>query len=360
MRSADFSAGNALIGPVYDPVLPGSVYYAPVGKVAATGGPPGGTLHPETKTGNHQGCPFSLQLLTQSHRSRLEERREPELRLEDPDDRGADRTREPDGLLLGGDGARYEGVDLGAGRDRTEGRELEREEDRTDGRETVRWEVDLDLETEGLAWLRGARLVTDPRDPDEDREILRLGEEGRDDFGVRFGVRLTLGPDCPLDRELGRWRVKVPEGLVRLGRVTNDGWDEVRPRELLETFPGAATGGIDDRWVLRLVNEPLDPDEDRERLRLGAVERVVCGARVGVRTTFTPDRPLDRDSGRCRTNDLVDPVRSERVTADRREGTRTAEASEPLLATPERREPVPTRRSRVLEADLEERTPLLE
>lgn len=285
--------------------------------------------------------------------------------MEDPDDLGADRTRELDGLLLDGDGARKEGVDLGEGRDCTEGRELERDEDRTDGRETARWEVDLDLETEGLDWLRGVRLVTDPRDPDEDREMLRLEDEGRDDCGLRFGVRLTLGPDRPLDRELGRWRVNVPVDPVRLGRVTNDGcWDEVRPREPLETFPGAATGGIDNCRLLRLVKDPLDPDEGRERLRLGAVERDDCGARVGVRTTFTPDRPLDRESGRCRTSDRVDPVRSERLTADRRDGTRTTEPSEPLLATPARREPVPTIRSRVRsrgpEADLEERTPLLE
>jgi len=111
-----------------------------------------------------------------------------------------------------------------------------------------------------------------------------------------------------------------------------------------------------------LVNDPLDPDEDRERLRLGAVERVDCGARVGVRTTFTPDRPLDRESGRCRTSDRVDPVRSDLVTADRREGTR--EPLEPLLATLERREPLSTRRSRARAVDRdstpEERTPLLE
>lgn len=220
---------------------------------------------------------------------------------------------------------------MGAGRGRTEGRELERDEDRTDGRESVRWEVDLDLETEDLDWLRGARLVTDPRDPDEDRE-----------------------PD--------RWRVKDPEGPVRLGRVTNDGWDEVRLREPLETFPGAATGGLDNCRLLRLVKDPLGPDEDRERLRLGAVERVDCGARAGVRTTFTPDCRFGRESGRCRTNDLVDPVRSERVTAGRREGTR--EPLEPLLATLERREPLSTRRSRVRAVDrdstLEERTPLRE
>ena len=114
---------------------------------------------------------------------------------------------ELDGLLLDFAGARYEGVDLGEGRDRTEGRELDRDDDRTAGRETFRWEVGLDrleLETEGLDWLRGVRLVTDPLDPDEDREILRLEEEGRDDRWVRVGVRVTLAPDRPLDRELDR------------------------------------------------------------------------------------------------------------------------------------------------------------
>ena len=137
----------------------------------------------------------------------LDERRERELPPEDPDRFGADRTLELDGLLLDGAGARYEGVDLGEGRDRTAGRELDRDEDRTAGRETVRWEDGLDrleLETEGLDWLRGVRLVTDPLDPDEDREILRLEEEGRDDRWVRVGVRVTLAPDRPLDRELER------------------------------------------------------------------------------------------------------------------------------------------------------------
>ena len=284
--------------------------------------------------------------------------------MEDPDDRGADRTWELDGLLLDGAGARYEGVERVEGRDRTEGRELDGDDDRTAGRENVRWEVDLGLETEGLDWLRGARLVTDPRDPDEDREILRFGGEGRDDCGVRFGVRLKLGPDPPRCRESGRWREKDPVDPVRLGRVTNDGPDGVRPRDALETLSGAATGGIDNCRLLRFVNDPLDPDAGRERLRLVAVERVVSGARVGVRMTFTSDRPLRRESGRCRTVDRVGPDRSERRTADRRDGTRTTEASEPPLATPERREPVPVRRSRVrsvgLEATLEERTPLLE
>lgn len=318
----------------------------------------------ETQTGNHQGCPFALLCSTRSQRSRLDDRREPELRLEDPDDRGADRTWEPEGLLLGGDGARYEGVDLGAGRDCTEGRELDRDEDRTAGRDADRWDVDLDRETEGLDWLRGARLVTDPRDPDEDREILRLGEEGRDDCGVRFGVRLKLGPDRPRCRESDRWREKVPVDPVRLGRVTNVGPDGVRPRDPLETLSGRATGGIDNRRLLRVVKDPPEPDEDRERLRLGAVERVVCGARFGVRMTFTSDRPLRRESGRCRTIDRVGPDRSERRTADGREGTRTTEPLEPLLATPERREPAPATRSRVrpvgLDASLEERTPLPE
>lgn len=284
--------------------------------------------------------------------------------MEDPDDRGADRTWEPDGLLLGGAGARYEGAERVEGRDRTEGRELDGDDDRTDGREIVRWEVDLDLETEGLDWLRGARLVTDPRDPDEDREILRLGEEGRDDCGVRFGVRLKLGPVRPRCRESGRCREKVPVGPVRLGRVTNEGRDGVRLRDPLETLSGAATGGIDNCRLLRLVKDPLDPDVGRERLRLGATDRVVCCDRVGVRMTLTSDRPLRRESGRCRTIDRVAPDRSERLTADRRDGPRTTELSEPLLAAPARREPVPTTRSRVrsegLEADLDERTPLLE
>lgn len=74
-----------------------------------------------------------------------------ELPPEEPDRLGADRTRELDGLLLDGAGARYEGVELGAGRDRTEGRELDLDEDRTAGRETFRWEELLDrfeLETE--------------------------------------------------------------------------------------------------------------------------------------------------------------------------------------------------------------------
>jgi len=208
--------------------------------------------------------------------------------------------------------------------------------------------------------LRGARLVTDPRDPDEDREMLRLGEEGRADCGVRFGVRLKLGPDRPRSRESERCREKVPVGPFRLGRVTNDGRDGVWPREPLETLSGAATGGFDNCRLLRLVKDPPDPGADRERFRLGAVERVVCGAREGVRMTLTADRPLRRESDRCRTVDGADPDRSERLTADRREGARTTEPLEPLLATPERREPVPTRRSRVLEADLEERTPLLE
>ena len=123
---------------------------------------------------------------------------------EDPDRLGADRTLELDGLLLDGAGARYEGVDLGEGRDCTEGRELGRDEDRTAGRETVRWEVGLDrleLETEGLAWLRGVRLVTDPLDPDEGREIFRLEAGDRVDCGTRVGVRMTFGPDRPLWRE---------------------------------------------------------------------------------------------------------------------------------------------------------------
>ena len=110
-------------------------------------------------------------------------------------------------MLLDGAGARYEGVDLGEGRDCTEGRELGRDEDRTAGRETVRWEVGLDrleLETEGLAWLRGVRLVTDPLDPDEGREIFRLEAGDRVDCGTRVGVRMTLAPDRPLWRESGR------------------------------------------------------------------------------------------------------------------------------------------------------------
>lgn len=247
---------------------------------------------------------------------------------------------------------------MGEGRDRTEGRELDRDEDRTAGRETLRWEVDLDLETEGLDWLRGVRLVTDPLDPDDGREILRLEDEGRDGCRVRFGVRLTLGPDRPLDRESGRCRVKVPGDPVRLGRVTNDGRDGVRTWD----FPGFATEGLEGLRLLRLVKDPPDPDEDRERLRLEAVERVDFGARVGVRTTFTADRPLDRESGRCRTIDRVAPVRSERLTVDRREGIR--EPPEPLLATLDLRDPLSTRRSRVRAVDwdaiLEERTPLLE
>ena len=132
---------------------------------------------------------------------------------------------ELDGLLLDGAGARYEGVDLDEGRDRTAGRELDRDDDRTVGRETFRWEVGLDrleLETEGLDWLRGVRLVTDPLDPDEDREILRLEEEGRDDRWVRVGVRVTLAPDRPLDRELERCRVNDSAGPGSIG--TADEW----------------------------------------------------------------------------------------------------------------------------------------
>lgn len=81
-------------------------------------------------------------------------------------------------------------------------------------------------------------------------------------------------------------------------RVTNDGRDGARPREPLETSFGAATGGTDNCRLLRLVKDPLDPGEDRERLRFVVVERFDCGARVGVRTTFTPDRPLGLESGR--------------------------------------------------------------
>lgn len=274
---------------------------------------------------------------------------------------GADRTWELDGRLLDGAGARYEGAGLGEGRDRTAGREPDRDEDPTDGRENDRWDVGLDardLEAEGLDRLRLVRLVKDPPDLDEGRDRLRLDGVDRVDCGTRFGVRLKLGPDRPLDREPGRWRVKVPVDPVPSGRVTNDGREGVRTRD----FPGFVTEGLDGLRSVRRVTDPLDPEEGRERLRLGAVERVDCRARVGVRTTFTPDRPLDRESGRCRTNDRVDPVRSERLTADRREGP--PEPPEPLLATLERREPRSTTRSRVRsvapEASLEERTALLE
>ena len=202
---------------------------------------------------------------------------------------GADRTRELDGWFLDGAGARYEGVERGDGRDRTAGREIVRWVEGFDARE---------LETEGLARLRLVRLVTDPLEPDEGRETLRLDGADRGDCGVRFGVRLKLGPDRPLRRESGRWRVTDPVGPVRLGRRTNDGREGARLREPLETFSGAATGGIDNRRLLRSVKDPPDPDEGRERLRLEVVERVDCGARVGVRTTFTPDRPLGLEPGR--------------------------------------------------------------
>jgi hypothetical protein len=249
-----------------------------------------------------------------------------------------------DGLLLDGAGARYEGVDLGEGRDCTEGRELGRDEDRTAGRETVRWEVGLDrleLETEGLAWLRGVRLVTDPLDPDEDREILRLEEEGRDDRWVRVGVRVTLAPDRPLDRELERCRVNVRLDPVRLGRLTLDGREGARTRE----FPERETEGVDGLRLLRLVTDSLDPDEDREILRLEVEERAGCEAWVRERLRLSRDRPCCRESDRWRVIARVGPVRSERLTVDRRE-------------------PPFTTRSRVrsagLEASLEERTPLLE
>lgn len=208
---------------------------------------------------------------------------------------------ELDGLLLDGDGARYEGDGLGEGRERTAGRELDRDEDPTDGRENDRWDVGLDareLETEGLARFRLVRLVTEPPDLDEGRVKLRLDGVERVEFGARFGVRLKLGPDRPLDRELGRWRVTEPVDRVWLRRVTNDGRDGVRSREPLETLFGGATGGMDNCRLLRLVKDPPDPGEDRERLRFVVVERFDCGARVGVRTTFTPDRALRRESGR--------------------------------------------------------------
>lgn len=208
--------------------------------------------------------------------------------------------------------------------------------------------------------MRLVRLVKDPLDPDEGREKLRLEGAERIDCGVRFGVRPTLGPDRPLDREPGRWRVKLPVDPVRSGRVTNDGREGVRTWD----FPGFVTEGLDELRSVRPVTDPLDPEEDREKLRLEAVERVDCGARVGVRMTFTPDCVRRRESGRWRVSDRVDAVWSERLTPDRRDGARTTDPSEPLLATLERREPVPTTRSRVrsagLEASLEERTPLLE
>ena len=234
---------------------------------------------------------------------------------------------ELDGLLLDGAGARYEGVDLGEGRDRTAGRELDRDDDRTVGRETFRWEVGLDrleLETEGLDWLRGVRLVTDPLDPDEDREILRLEEEGRDDRWVRVGVRVTLAPDRPLDRELERCRVNVRLDPVRLGRLTLDGREGARTREP----PERETEGVDGLRLVCLVTDLLDPDEDREILRLEEEDREDWGVRVGVRMTFTPDRPLDRELDRWRMNDGLDPVRLGRLTLDGREGARTREFPE--------------------------------
>ena len=220
---------------------------------------------------------------------------------------GADRTWELDGRLLDGAGARYEGAGLGEGRDRTAGRELDRDDDPIDGREIVRWEEDLDgleVETEGLARLRLVRLVKDPLEPDEDREKLRLEGVERLDCGVRFGVRRTLGPDRPLDREPGRWLVKLPVDPVRSGRVTNDGREGVRTWD----FPGFATEGLDGLRSVRLVTDPLGPEEDREKLRFGAVERVDCGARVGVRMTFTPDCARRRESDRWRVSDRVDAV----------------------------------------------------
>lgn len=90
---------------------------------------------------------------------------------------------------------------------------MDRDEDPTDGRENDRWDEGLDareLETEGLARLRLVRLVTEPLDLDEGRVKLRLDGVERVEFGARFGVRLKLGPDRPLGRVLGRWRVTEP------------------------------------------------------------------------------------------------------------------------------------------------------
>ena len=202
--------------------------------------------------------------------------------------------------------------------------------------------------------MRLVRFVTDLPEPDEDREKLRLEGVDRVACGARFGVRLKLGPDRP------RCRVKDSVDPVRSGRLTNDGRDGVRTWD----FPAPVTEGLDGLRLVRLMKEPLDPDEGREKLRLEAVERADCGTRFGVRMTFTPELLPSRASGRCRVNDRVDPVRSERLTVDRRDGTRTTDPSEPLLATLERRELAPARRSRVRtvdrDANPEERTPLLE
>ncbi len=212
----------------------------------------------------------------------------------------------------------------------------------------------LELETEGLDWLRGVRLVTDPLDPDEDREMLRFEEEGLDDRWVRVGVRVTLAPDCPLGRELGRWRMNDRLDPVRLGRLTFDGREGARTREP----PERETEGVDGLRLVCLVTDLLDPDEDREILRLEVEERAGCEAGVRKRLRLSRDAPCWRVIVR------VDPVRSARVTVDRREVVPTRESPEPLRVTVERREPPFTTRSRVRtvdwDASLEERTPLLE
>ena len=147
---------------------------------------------------------------------------------------------------------------------------------------------------------------------------------------------------------------------VRLGRLTFDGRDGARTREP----PERETEGVAGLRLLRLVTEPFDPDEDRERLRLEVEERAGCEARVRERLRLSPDRRCCLESERWRLIVRVGPVRSVRLTVELREGTRTREPPEPLRTAVERREPPSTTRSRVRpvdwETDLEERTPLLE
>ena len=128
---------------------------------------------------------------------------------------------------------------------------------------------------------------------------------------------------------------------VRSGRLTFDGRDGDRTEEP----PGRETEGPDGLRFVRLVTDRVDPDEDRERSRLEVEERAGCEAWVRERLRLSRDRPCCRESDRWRVIARVGPVRSERLTVDRRE-------------------PPFTTRSRVrsagLEASLEERTPLLE
>ena len=100
-----------------------------------------------------------------------------------------------------------------------------------DGREGARVREPPERETEGVDGLRRFCLVTDLLDPDEDREILRLEEEGRDDRWVRVGVRVTLAPVRPLGRESDRWRMNDRLDPVRLGRLTLDGREGARTRD---------------------------------------------------------------------------------------------------------------------------------